>query len=219
MTSIREARESIVRYGRRLLEAGLVVGSEGNLSLRIPKGLLITPSSVRYEEMRPEDVVLVGMDGSLIEGDRNPSVETPTHLAVYRARPDVAAVVHSHPVHATALAVLRKPLPPILDELVVTVGGQVEVADYAMFGTEELAENVVKALGERKAVLMANHGLLTCGSSLEEAFQIAVLVERASRSYLLALAAGTPHLLPDDVVEEEVDLYNALRRMRSQSSD
>jgi len=174
-----------------MVSAGLVIGTAGNVSQRIGDtgSVAITPSSKDYSCLDPDDIMVVSLDGEVLEGDRNPSIETPMHLAVYKARPDVSAVVHTHSVYATTLAVLRLPLPPIIDEFVVRLGGQVEVAKYAMPGTEELARNAIEALGPRNGVLLANHGPLCCAGTLHDALHNAQLLERAAQIYLIARAA------------------------------
>ncbi len=203
-----ELRRALVEATRAAAAAGLVCSSEGNFSVRLEGGrFLITPSGVDYLSMGPGDLVLVGGSGEPLEAGKVPSVETPTHLAVYGAREDVRAVIHTHPPYSTALAVLRIPLPEVVEEVIPVVGGRVEVAEYAPFGTERLARNVVRALGERNAVLMANHGLLTCGRDLREALRNALIVEKAARIYLTALSVGRPEPLPADAVERLRAIY------------
>jgi ribulose-5-phosphate 4-epimerase/fuculose-1-phosphate aldolase len=185
------AKSEIVDICQSMVSAGLVIGTAGNVSQRIgdTDTVAITPSSKDYSCLDPNDIMVVTLDAEVLEGDRNPSTETPMHLTIYKARPDVSAVIHTHSVYASALAVLRIPLPPIIDEFVVRLGGQVEVAKYAMPGTEELARNAVEALGPRNGVLLANHGPLCCAGNLHDALHNAQLLERAAHIYLLARAA------------------------------
>jgi L-fuculose-phosphate aldolase len=180
-----------VACARLLSERGYVVGADGNLSVRAGDRVLVTPSRVDYASLKPEGIVEVDGEG---RGGANPSSELALHLAVYRARPDLAALVHAHPVHGCALAVLRRPLPPILDESGPVLGGQVEVCAYAPSGSRELGENAVAALGGRFAVLLANHGTLTAGRDLDEAFYRLEVLERAAQVYLVACQAGPPTL-------------------------
>lgn len=174
---------------------GYVVGADGNLSVREGAGMLITPSRLAYERTRVDDIVLVGPDG---EWERTqawpPSSERAVHAAVYRARPDVAAIVHAHPVHACALAVLREALPALLDEVGPVLGGTVEVARYAVSGDPALGAAAVEALGDRQGVILANHGTVTVGRDLAEAFYRLEVLERAAHVYLLARGAGRVNL-------------------------
>ena len=172
-----------------------MVGADGNLSLRERDGMLITPSRLAYEATRPEDIVRVGPDG---EWDRAqawpPSSERAVHAAIYGARPDVAAIVHAHPVHACALAVLREPLPALLDEVGPVLGGPVAVADYVVSGDPALGPAAVRGLGDRQGVILANHGTVTVGRDLAEAFYRLEVLERAAHVYLLARGAGRVNL-------------------------
>lgn len=194
---IEKAREQVARAGKEMLDAGLVTGSWGNISARVPKDdvLVITPSGLDYARLRPQDMVVVGMDGRVVEGDLRPSTELAMHLGICRARPDVEAIVHTHSPYACALAVARVPLPVILEELAQVVGGPVSVADYAPSGSEALARNAVRALAGVNAVLLANHGVVGVGRSVTEALQVCRVVERAACVYLMARLAGEPAIL------------------------
>ncbi|MHA1937476.1 MAG: class II aldolase/adducin family protein [Candidatus Thorarchaeota archaeon] len=207
----KEKEELLAACGEMIRE-DLVIISAGNASIRVSdEHAVITPSSVPYVKMTVDDIVVVNREGDVIEADRNASVETPTHLEIYKQREDANAVVHSHSVYATALAVLQKPLPPILDEVVPKLGGEIRVTSYAMPGTKDLAKNVVEAMDRRSAVLIANHGAVTCGNTIRKALDNAILLERTCRIYLLALRAGDPIPLPEDVVEDEEDLWEIMR--------
>lgn len=211
-----EARALVCEHAKRMWKAGLVVGSAGNISVRAPdpERWIITPSSIAYDVLTPEDVVVIDADEDLVEGERAPSFETPVHLAVYRARPDVGAVVHTHSRYATIMALLRRPIAPVLDEMVVYLGGQVEVARYGTSGSAELAKNVVDALGDRSAVLLASHGVLTTGKDLTKAYKNAELVEHVAHVVVTAMQLGgelTP--LPDEVLEAEKDMYEIVKSM------
>jgi L-fuculose-phosphate aldolase len=201
-----------------MLEAGLVIGSSGNASTRISDTdtVAITPSRVDYTVMEPKDVMIVNLEGEVVEGDRNPSSEYPMHLAVYNAREEVKAILHTHSIYASVLAVLGLPLPPVLDEFVKELGGQIEVAKFALSGSKELAANVFEALGPRDAVLIANHGALCCGYTLREAFHKALLLERASQIYLLAISAnkGEPSRISDEAFKSQVAMYEMDKRFK-----
>jgi L-fuculose-phosphate aldolase len=196
---MKKEREQIVVFGRKLVTAGLTHGTGGNLSVfNRGEGLVaVSPSGIGYMEVRPEDVVLVSPKGAAVEGDRRPSSETPLHLAHYRARPDVGAVVHTHSVFATTIAVLRWEIPP-LHYLVGFAGNKVPLAPYATFGTEELARVTVQAIGDRNAVLMANHGALAVGPDLASAFATAEIVELMAQVFYQAKCIGEPTLLSED---------------------
>jgi L-fuculose-phosphate aldolase len=212
----REERELVCETAKRMWKAGLVVGSAGNVSVRAPdpNRWVITPSSIAYDELTADQVVVVDEESDLVEGERAPSFETPIHLAIYRARPDVGAVVHTHSRHATTMALLRRPIPPVLDEMVVYLGGPVEVAHYGTSGSDALAANVVTALGDRSAVLLAAHGVLTTGKDLRKAYKNAELVEHVAQIVLAASALGGELApLPDDVLEAEKEMYEIVKGM------
>ncbi|MFX1318012.1 MAG: class II aldolase/adducin family protein [Promethearchaeota archaeon] len=215
-----DAKNQVLHTCQSMQSAELVLGSSGNASYRIEgtEYVAITPSSVDYSCMSADDVMIIDMEGNIVEGDRNPSIEHPLHLAIYKARPDVNAIVHTHCIYASALAVLHEPLPPLVDEFVIRLGGQVEVADYGMPGSEELAENVVKALGSQNAVFLANHGALCCGPTLDIALHNALLLERVAHIYLLACAAagGKKHLttIPPDAIETQTQMFELMKRMK-----
>lgn len=212
-----EYRTEVWKYARKMYDAGFVTGSAGNISMRVPdepERYVITPTSVPYEELAPEQVVVVDGEGDLVlDLDYGPSVETPMHIAIYKARPDVGAVIHSHAIYSTILAVLRKPIPAIVEELVVYVGDEVKVAEYASAGSDELARNAVKALGENSAILLANHGNVCVGKNLLKAFNICALVEKSARIYVEALKLGGINKLPDDVIEAEKEMYKVMKDM------
>ena len=204
-------KQELLNICMEMVDSDLVVGSAGNASMRIDEHIIITPSSVRYSEMNPEDFMVLDMNADVIEGDRNPSTELPMHLAVYKNRTDALAIVHSHSIYASAMALLNKSLPPILDELVPKLGGEIKVTSYEMPGSSELGNRVVEAMELRSAVLIGNHGALCCGSSPREALDVAILLERACKIYMIALQLGTPSQLPEDVVEMESDLWQMLK--------
>lgn len=209
-----EVRAQVAESARRMHAAAMVVGTAGNVSARIPgeNRIAITPSSLPYPEMEAEDVQVLDFDGNQITDGRPASFERGVHLAVYHARNDVGAIFHTHATYSSVLASLRRPLPPVIEELVPYVGGQIEVADYAMSASPELAGNVVRALADRNAVFLANHGNLCCGRDLARAFRIAELVEHVARIYVIGATIGTPVCLPAEIVESEKALYDAMRR-------
>jgi len=181
-------RQELVSVARRLNASGLNQGTSGNLSQRIPGGLLITPSSLPYEQMEPTDLVAIDWSGMpLNEPSRRPSSEWRLHADVLAARPDVQAVLHCHPIHGTALACHDRGIPPFHYMTAVAGGDDIRCAPYATFGTEQLSRMTVQALHGRQACLLARHGLVSLGDSLDQALRIAVEVETLARMYLQAL--------------------------------
>lgn len=170
-----------------------MVAADGNLSLRVPGGVLITPTQVPYHRLREEDLALIE-DGGAVSG--SPSSELAVHLAIYRSRPEVGAVIHAHPVNACVLSSLRLPLPPLLDEVTPVLGGEVRVAGYAESGSDALAEVAVEGLRDRFGTILANHGTVTVGADLEQAFSRLEVLERAAQVYVLALGTGREVTLP-----------------------
>ena len=194
-----------------MLQAGLTTGSGGNISLRIPEHghVCMSPTGIPYDSMRPADVPVVEMRGAVIEGDRNPSSELCMHLAVYAARDDVHAIVHTHSPYAATFACLREPIPAV-HYLVGFAGTHVPVAPYATYGTPELAAGTVETLGtDFHAVLLANHGLLAVGPSLERAYAVAEEIELVARICYQARAIGTPVILDDDEMRRVIGKFRS----------
>ncbi|WP_372421839.1 class II aldolase/adducin family protein [Salinarimonas chemoclinalis] len=196
-------RAEIVRVAQAMDRAGFCPTKSGNVSARTDEGLLITPSGLPYAATTPADIVAIDLDGApLAEGGLRPSSEWPFHTAIYRARPEIRAIVHTHSPKATALACARRPIPAFHYMVAYCGGRDVRVADYATFGSADLAGNAVRALEGRKAVLLANHGVIALGASLEGALAIAGEVENLAGQYLALLAAGLEPVVLDD---EEMD--------------
>jgi L-ribulose-5-phosphate 4-epimerase len=196
-----DIQNEIVDAGRALVTKGLVAGTWGNVSVRIPgsERVLITPSGRDYNSLTPDEIVVVDSRGRMISGGV-PSSELPLHLAIYRQRRDVQAIVHTHSIFASACAVARRSIPPVIEDLVQLVGGAVQVADYALAGTVELGLNALQALGDKQAVLLANHGVIGCGTRLSEAMLACELVEKAAQIYLHANTLGGAKVLSDEDV-------------------
>ena len=201
-------RNDIVRFGKKLSTSGLTVATGGNLSVadRREGLVVISPSATDYFEMKPSQVVVVTMEGEKVEGLGKPSSELPLHLAVYRERGDVQAVVHTHSVYAVAIATLALEIPAF-HYLVGFSGKMIPLAPYATFGSEELARNVVKALGDFKAALMEKHGMVAVGDSLPAAFKVAEIVEYLARVYYLAKTLGDPAPLPDEEMNKVIEKF------------
>ncbi|HPA58394.1 MAG TPA: class II aldolase/adducin family protein [Synergistales bacterium] len=201
---LESARYEIVLFGRKLLESGLVTGTGGNLSVRSGRFAALSPSGVEYGLMKPEDVVVVDMDGRVKDGRLKPTSEMSLHLALYLSRPDIAAVVHTHSPYACVMACLGREIP-VFHYLVALAGRKIPVAPYACFGTPELARSAAGSMGDGKAVLLANHGMVSVGRSLSEAFRIAETVEFAAMVYSKALTLGEPRVLSDAEVDRVMD--------------
>jgi len=191
-----ELRAQIIDFARMLEPSGLSVNRSGNISARWQDGFLITPTGMGYEHLEPGDVVFVGMDGGVPNGQRTPSSEWRFHQAAYRDRAEIGAVVHCHSTHATALACTGRSIPAFHYMVAAAGGDCIECAPYATFGGETLARNVAAALsGGRRACLMANHGQIACGGDLDAAFALAKDVEELARQYILTLQIGGVTLL------------------------
>lgn len=196
---LEKEREQIVIYCQKMIEHQLTKGTGGNLSIYQPEsGLMaISPSGVDYFRMEPEDVVVLDINGNVIEGKRNPSSELEMHRIFYQRRDDIQAIVHTHSPFATTIAALRWELPAV-SYLVAYAGKNVRCAKYAAFGTVELAHNAFEAMKDRKAVLLANHGLLAGAYDIDNAFNIAEEIEFCAEIYYRAKSIGEPVILPDE---------------------
>lgn len=185
------AGRSIVDACLRLERDGLVVGTYGNVSHRVPEGLLVTPSRVAYDQLTPDALVLLDLDGRRIDGEGVPSSESSVHRRIYRQRPDVMAIVHAHPLHATAASCLGAALPCIVEEQAQVLGGDVPCAAYVPAGQHEaLGRAVAAAIGAANAVLLANHGLVTVGASMAAALFATIVAERVATMHLLVSVGG-----------------------------
>jgi L-fuculose-phosphate aldolase len=207
--SYAKERAAVAATAREMDRLGLVSGSSGNVSMRLgPDGLMaITPMGVPYTELGESDVVVVDADLEPVEGDLAPSSESLLHLGIYSRRPDAGAVIHTHSVFSSVSAVTGRPIPSIVDEMVVYVGGEIRVSDYAFPGTEDLAEKVCAALHDRSAALIRNHGAVGLGRTLKEALRVCLLIERVAKIHTYASMTGEVGELPADVVEREQAIY------------
>lgn len=204
-----EARRAIASYGRQMSGQGLSRGTSGNLSCFDPKlgYMAISPSGLDYFSTEPEDVVIMDLDGHIVEGSRKPSSEHQLHAGIYRLHPDAGAVVHTHSVYCTTLACLRQPLRAVHYAMANAGADEIPCAEYATYGTHALAENAARAMGSGKAVLLANHGLVVCGGSMAEAFAMAVDMEFTAEIQWRCMAIGTPVVLTG---EEMADVRRQL---------
>lgn len=210
-------RGELVQTARRMSELGLSPGMSGNVSVRTEGGLLVTPSGMPYAELGPQDAVELRMDGALRPGQRAPSTEWRLHRDIYAARPDAAAIVHTHSLFCTTVACLRRPIPAIHYMVVLAGSDEIPCAEYATFGSPELAASVVRALGAGHACLMANHGMVALGPTLPAALKLAAEVETLASQYWHAAQLGAPHVLPADEldrVRRRFAEYGQARRAR-----
>lgn len=203
--------DALIDAGKTMLEKKLTVETWGNLSIRDrTTGLVyLTPSAMPYHAIRREDVAVCTPNGVQVGGLRKPTIEKDLHLGLYRLRPEVGAIIHTHPVHSQVFAVLRRSIPPIMDEAAQVIGGEVKVADYALPGSRELADNVCRAMeGRVRACLMANHGAVCVGETMEQAFKVCAVLEMTAEIYQKALAIGRPQVLSPELVDEMWDFAN-----------
>ena len=205
---LEKLREIVWKCNLELPKNDLVKMTSGNVSGRDPEtGLVvIKPSGYSYEEMTPAHMVVVDLEGRVIEGDLKPSVDTDTHLFVYRHRPDVFGMVHTHSPYATSFAVLGQPIPACLTASAM-LGGEIPLGGYAPIGGAEIGQEIINKIGRARAILMQNHGVFTIGSSPQQATKMAVEVEEIAKITHLAIQRGQPILLQPDQVEYMVNLY------------
>ena len=209
--------KQIIEICKEMIKKEYIVGTAGNISARVklPDGqdaFLVTPSAVKYGNMQIEDLVLIDAEGNTILGKRNPTSEKRLHLAIYQARKDIKAIIHSHAPFSTALSIARMPIGPIVDEIIPFIGG-CEVAEFGMAGTDELATNAVDALGDNLAVFIANHGNVACGTTLEQAWTVCQQVESAAKIQYHAAQLGTIYAIPEEAEEAEREIYDLMRDM------
>ncbi len=190
--------QTVIDTALTMSRSGLSAGRSGNVSVREGDRVLITPTGMAYEDLVPSDIVSMALDGSVPEGSRKPSSEWHFHAAVYAARPDVNAIVHTHSNAATALACLEEGIPAFHYMVAAAGGADIRCAPYATFGTEELASLAVEALHDRAACLLAHHGVIACGETLSKAYDLAVEVETLADQYGRARQLGTVPLLSDE---------------------
>lgn len=190
--TIQEMKQAVCDWSKQSYAEKLFAGTSGNLSVydREQEVMVITPTSVAYETITPEDMVVLRLDGEVLEGKYRPSSEWRMHAAVYEAKPEVSAIIHTHSPYATAFAVNNRNIPTILIEMVPFLGGDVPLAKFAIPGTKAVGEEAVKVLAERTGCLLANHGVLTVGDSLERAHIRAVYVEDAAKICSIAMGHG-----------------------------
>ena len=207
-----EAARAVLETAQAMYAKGLVEGTAGNVSGRVGDGTFcLTPSSLGYEAMQASDLIFVDAGGDVVAGDGHPSSEKALHMACYRQWAEVGGVVHCHPLYASMFAVARQTIPAAIEEVVIYIGGDVEVCDYHLTGSDELGEAVAAELGRRSAVLMANHGLVTVGRDPADALHAALVVERTAHIVWGARLLGTPGNVPEKVNQDFAGVYRWVR--------
>lgn len=206
-------KQALLAVAKEMITCGLVEGTAGNVSARLPNGqVVLTPSSLDYNAMTLDDLVVTDIDGTVLEGSRTPTSEKSLHLACLRKHADIGAVMHCHAMFATMFAVVRQPIPCVIEEFDVYVGGDVPVADYQLTGSDALAEEVSNRVADRGAVLMANHGLLCVGKNPADVLKVAKLVERTAKIIWGARLLGDLVPLPAATLEQFAPLYKLMGR-------
>ena len=208
-----DIKQAVLAVAKDMIDCGLVEGTAGNVSARLPDGnVVLTPSSIDYKAMTLDDLVVTDIDGNVLVGSRAPTTEKSLHLACLRKHQDIGAVMHCHAMFATMFAIARQPIPCVIEEFDVYVGGDVPVADYQMTGSDALAEEVSNRVADRGAVLMANHGLLCVGKNPQDVLKVAKLVERTAQIIWGARMLGNLVPLPDATLEQFAPVYKLIGR-------
>jgi L-fuculose-phosphate aldolase len=198
----------VIQTCRALEGIGYFVGTWGNVSVRVPEGLIVTPTRLGYDVMTPADLVTVSMEGDIVSGHRLPSSEAGVHRLVLRKKPNAGAAIHAHSPYATAVSCLRRPIPAFVEDLAQIIGGQVNCTRYVPAGQhQQLAAEVASTIGEENAVLLANHGMLCCGRTLAEAFVACQILEKAAKMMLAAGSLGPVVPIPEEFVRSERDRF------------
>ena len=205
-------KEQVVRYGKKLIDRRLTTGSGGNISVcnREKNLVAISPSGLDYYETTPEDIVILDIDGNIVEGKHRPSSEAGMHLAFYKNRADVSGIVHTHSKFATAIACMGWELPAV-HYLIGMAGHRVKCTGYATYGSDELAKKALETIGDSNAVLLANHGLIALGEDVDRAFSTAEHLEFVSEVYYLTKTLGTPNILSDENMDEVMKKFGTFR--------
>ena len=207
-----QVRHDVLHAAKTMYAKGIVEGTAGNVSGRVDDGtVILTPSSLSYEAMELDDLVQLTLDGEVIAGHRSPTSEKSVHLSVLAAHPEVGAVVHCHAKYASMYAVAHVPIPAAIDEFVIYVGGDVPVCEYHASGTKTLGPEVASKLGDRSACLMANHGLVAVGKSVDDALHTALVTEHNAQIMWGAVALGGVVGLPDKAVTDFTNIYDFIR--------
>ncbi|TFG08805.1 MAG: class II aldolase/adducin family protein [Promethearchaeota archaeon] len=203
-------RMDVVEGAQALHKKGLVEDGEGNVSVRLKKDeILITPSSNPYMSLTPDSIVHINLEGEPIGIKKIPSTESKMHLAVYKARSKVKSVIHTHSPYVTMLSVLRKDIPVIMEQQIIFLGGEIKVSSIGEAHTEEMGVNALEALGRNNGALLANHGAIVCGKSIEHAVRFAIILEKLAKIYWGVLQIGEPEPIPEEKNVEHVKMFES----------
>jgi len=205
---IRELRSSVVEAAKSIFSKGLVENNEGNVSIRVGKNeeYLITPTANQYDTLTEDQIVHMAFDGTPLSSGKLPSSEAKLHTAVFKSRPKVQCVIHTHSTFATMLSIVRKGIPIIMEEQIIYLGGSIDVSTYGEAHTDDFGEVALKALGYKNGAILANHGVIVCGKSASNAIKNAELVEKFAKIYWGSLLVGEPHLL----IEEDLERFHKM---------
>jgi L-fuculose-phosphate aldolase len=208
-------KKIVLDTARQMAQMGLVVGTSGNVSMRLGEHngrelMAITPNARYYDTIDVDDIVVADFEGENVEGELKISIEKLLHIGIYKARRKVNAIIHTHPVFSSAISVTGQEIPAFLDDQITYIGGEIKVAEYALPGTPELVENVLSALGPRNGVLLANHGALSVGRDMREAFTVCEMLEKTAKTYVYALSLGSVNPVPAKAAEVEKAFFNFL---------
>ena len=213
MSKWNSEKKAVLETAQQMAQMGLVVGTSGNVSIRLGEHsgrelLAITPNARYYDTLDVDDIVVADFEGENVEGELAISIEKMLHIGIYKARRKVNAIIHTHPVFGSAISVSTLEIPAFLDDQVTYIGGEIKVAEYALPGTQDLVDNVISALGPRNAVLLANHGAVSVGRDMKEAFTICELAEKTAKIYVCALSLGRINPLPAQAEKVEKAFFN-----------
>lgn len=213
MSKWNSEKKAVLEAAQQMAQMGLVVGTSGNVSMRLGEHsgrelLAITPNARYYDTLDVDDIVVADFEGDNVEGELAISIERMLHIGIYKARKKVNAIIHTHPVFGSAISVAILEIPAFLDDQVTYIGGEIKVAEYALPGTQDLVDNVISALGPRNAVLLANHGAVSVGRDMREAFTICELAEKTAKIYICALSLGGINPLPTEAAKVEKAFFN-----------
>ncbi|MHC1720282.1 MAG: class II aldolase/adducin family protein [Clostridiaceae bacterium] len=207
-----EERQQLVDMSMRLYNEHLIVGTWGNISIRVKRNgeefYIVTPSGMEYETTRMEDIVVADKEGRTISGHRKPTSELKMHIKIYEDREEINAIIHTHSTYATACAVVGMGIPMMVEDMIQHIGGNIRIAKYALPGTDELAVNVCHAIEDRKAAILKNHGAIGIGATLKDAYKSCVLTEKSAKILNYAKNLGHLHLISTEDAAIMVDYYN-----------
>ncbi|NVM18954.1 MAG: class II aldolase/adducin family protein [Candidatus Lokiarchaeota archaeon] len=208
---LEQHRKTVVRGAQEIYSKGLVEDGEGNVSVRINKNeILVTPTSTKYNLLNPELIVHMDLDGNVIGSGKIPSTEVKMHLAVYKDRPKVKCVIHNHSPYVSMLSVLRKSIPILMEQQLIFLGGKILCTEITKAHTDEMGTSALKALGRNNAAILANHGAIICGKSLDHTVRFSVVLEKMAKVYWGALQIGEPLPIPEKNLEEHEKMFNSL---------